>query len=168
MYRIHGHIIRVPRLIRFAFVGATCAVVQLACLSGLVTLGVEKQVANIIAIVLSTEINVFLSRQITWRDRHVAGLPAHTVWRALVTHHALLASTLVINEAVFALVSHRLPYLMAGVCGITAAAITNYVGSNRMIFRLAPAPPHHATPNARKEVYWTPRVTATRPHGHGD
>ncbi len=168
MYRIHGHIIRVPRLIRFGFVGATCAVVQLACLSGLVTLGVEKQVANIIAIMLSTEINVFLSRQITWRDRHVAGLPAHTVWRALVAHHALLASTLVINEAVFALVSYRLPYLVAGMCGIAAAAITNYVGSNRMIFRLAPTPQHHATPDTRKDVYWTPPVTTARSHGRGD
>jgi len=168
MYRIHDHIIRVPRLIRFAFVGAICAAVQLSCLSALVTLGLEKQVANIIAIVLSTEVNIFLSRQITWRDRHAPGAPVHTLWRALVTHHALLASTLVINEAVFALASHRLPYLIAGVCGIAAAAITNYVGSNRMIFRLAPAPPQYVTPDARTEVYWTPRATAARPHGHGD
>jgi len=168
MYRIHDYIIRIPRLIRFGFVGATCAVVQLACLSGLVTLGIEKQVANIVAIVFSTEINIFLSRQVTWRDRRVPGAPVHTLWRALVVHHALLASTLVINEAVFALVSHHLPYLIAGMCGIAAAAITNYVGSNRIIFRLAPAPPYYATPDARKEMFWTPRAPAARPHGHGD
>ena len=135
MHRIHHHIVGTPRIIRFGFVGATCAVVQLVCLFGFIRLGVEKQVANITAIIIATEANILLSRQITWLDRRVPGIPIHEDWHAVIAHHVLLGCTLVINEAVFALAGNRLPYLLAAVCGIAAAAVANYSGSNYMIFR---------------------------------
>jgi len=148
MHCIHHRIVRIPRVVRFSFVGATCAVVQLACLFGFVKLGMEKQVANITAIIISTEVNIFLSRQITWLDRRVPGIPIHEDWHAVIAHHVLLACTLVINEAVFALASHRLPYLIAAVCGIAAAAVTNYAGSNYMIFRAQTAAQPQSQPVA--------------------
>ncbi len=135
MHRIHHHIVRIPRIVRFGFVGVTCAVVQLVCLFGFIKLGMDKQVANITAIIIATEANILLSRQITWLDRRVPGIPIHQDWHAVIAHHVLLGCTLVINEAVFALTSSYQPYLLAAVCGIAAAAVANYTGSNYMIFR---------------------------------
>src|SRR4051794_8042585 len=60
---------RIPRPIRFGFVGGTCAVLQLGLLFGLVHLGLERHAANVLAFLLSTQVNFALSSIVTWRDR---------------------------------------------------------------------------------------------------
>ena len=125
---------RLPRPVRFAAVGATCAALQLLGLALLVRLGVEQHVANALAFLLSTQVNFALSAAVTWRNRLAAGgSPTAVAWR-LAGYNAMALGTLVVNQAVFALALPAVHYLAASALGILAGMLLNYTVSGRVIF----------------------------------
>jgi putative flippase GtrA len=125
------------RLVKFALVGGSCGLLQLAILHTLVTSGLEEHLANLIAFIISMEVNFTLSQLFTWRDRWSASLGAGTLLRRLLFFNAAAATTGVVNQGVFALLALFISYLPAAACGIAVAAFTNFALNDRLVFRTA-------------------------------
>ncbi len=129
---------RVPRLVRFALVGGTCAAFQQACLVSFVRGGVQPNVANLIAFLVAAQINFVLSDAITWRDRRESHVSFAATGRRLLRFNAMVCSTLIVNQVVFALVSPFTHYFVAGLLAILVTASLNYAVSRNLVFALAP------------------------------
>lgn len=126
---------RSPRPVRFAAVGGGCAVLQLLVLALLVRLGVERHGANVLAFLLSAQVNFGLSSAVTWRDRRGAAGRAAGLARRLLGFNALALGALAINQVVFALASPAAHYLIAGGLGIVTGTALTYTVSGYVIFR---------------------------------
>jgi len=125
------------RVVKFALVGGSCGLVQLAILHTLVTAGLEEHLSNLIAFIISMEVNFTLSQLFTWRDRWSASLGAGTLLRRLVFFNAAATTTGVVNQGVFALLNLFIEYLPAAAGGIAVAAFTNFALNDRLVFRRA-------------------------------
>jgi len=125
---------RIPRPLRFGFVGGTCAALQLGILFGLVHLGLEQHAANILAFLVSTQVNFALSSIVTWHDRRATAATRSTVATRLASYNAMALATLLVNQAVFSLAATVAHYLVASALGIVTAAVINYLVSGRVIF----------------------------------
>jgi putative flippase GtrA len=123
------------RPIRFGVVGAGSAAVQLGMLAALVQLGVRHELANILALATSTQVNFLLSAIVIWPDRPTSPRAMRTLLRRLASFNGMSITTILINEGVFALAIHAVPYLAAGLCGIAVAAPVNYLAGHYLIFR---------------------------------
>ena len=126
---------RIPRPLRFGFVGGTCAALQLGILFGLVHLGLEQHAANVLAFLLSTQGNFVLSSSITWHERRGQARGHGGSGGRLASYNAMALGTLLINQAVFAVAVHATHYLVASALGIVVAALLNYLVSGALIFR---------------------------------
>jgi putative flippase GtrA len=126
---------RIPRPLRFGFVGGTCAALQLGILFVLVHLGLEQHAANILAFLLSTQGNFVLSSSITWHERRGIAPTRSTAAARLASYNAMALGTLLVNQAVFTLAVHATHYLVASALGIVVAALLNYLVSGAVIFR---------------------------------
>jgi putative flippase GtrA len=126
---------RTPRLVRFGFVGGTCALIQLLFLDLLVQANVELHLANATGFILSTQLNFALSSLITWRDRLTPGDQPTTLARRLAGYNALALTSLAINQAVFSVAVTAMHYLAAATLGILAGMLLTYAVSGRVIFR---------------------------------
>ncbi len=133
--RLAGLSARTPRLIRFGAVGSTCAILQLLALGLLRQLGLELHVANVIAFILSTQVNFALSSAITWRDRRHPQGSRQGMARRLAGYNVLALGSLLINQAVFAVALPHVPYLVAGVGGILSGMLLTYAISGQLLFR---------------------------------
>ncbi len=125
------------RVVKFALVGGSCGLVQLAILHTLVTAGLEEHLSNLIAFIISMEVNFTLSQLFTWRDRWSASLGAGTLLRRLIFFNAAATTTGVVNQGVFALLNLFIEYLPAAAGGIAVAAFTNFALNDRLVFRRA-------------------------------
>lgn len=128
---------RTPRLVRFGFVGGTCALLQLLFLDLLVRANVELHLANATGFLLSTQLNFAFSSLITWRDRLSPRDYPLALARRLVCYNALALTSLVINQIVFTLAASAIHYLVAATVGILAGMLLTYTVSGRVIFRRA-------------------------------
>ena len=126
---------RIPRPLRFAAVGGTCAVLQLLILELLARLRVELHLANTLGFLLSTQVNFALNSAITWRDRLAGGQGAGTAGRRLAGYNALALGSLAINQAAFAVALHVAHYLAASALGILAGMLLTYAVSGLVLFR---------------------------------
>ena len=133
---------RVPRLVRFGAVGATCALFQLFFLGQLVHRGAELHLANTAAFIVSTQLNFVLSSLITWRDRFASRPSLAQLCKRLAGYNMLALASLAINQAIFALALPFTNYLVAAVLGILVGMILNYAMSGRVIFRRLGRAPH--------------------------
>jgi putative flippase GtrA len=124
------------RLVKFAMVGGSCAVVQLSILHGLVSAGVEEHLANLVAFIISMELNFALHQFVTWRDRWTPTLHPAKLLGRLLLFNASASSTGVINQGVFAIFNLFIWYLPAAAIGIGVAAFTNFLLNDRLIFRM--------------------------------
>ena len=124
------------RLVKFALVGGSCAVVQLSILHGLVSAGVEEHLANLVAFIISMELNFALHQFVTWRDRWTPTLHPAKLLGRLLLFNASASSTGVINQGVFAIFNLFIWYLPAAAIGIGVAAFTNFLLNDRLIFRM--------------------------------
>ena len=125
---------RAPRPLRFGAVGGSCATLQLLALALLVRLGAEPHGANVLAFLLSTQVNFALSSVITWRDRRVApGLAA--AGKRLAGYNALALGSLAINQLVFTLALPSASVLVASALGILAGMVLTYTVSGQVLFR---------------------------------
>jgi len=123
------------RSMRFVLVGLTCSGVQLGSLAALIHLGLSHDPANIVALIFSTQVNFLLSSLIIWPDRPVTAHRLQTITQRIIAFNGMSLATMLINEGVFAVVDHFVPYLIAGVCGIAIAAPINFIVGHYLIFR---------------------------------
>ncbi len=119
---------------RFLATGGVCAVVQLALLAVLLPYA-HAIGANVIAFLLSAQLNFAISQTFTWRDRDTGGSGRGTLARRWLTFHATIATTFVLNMTVFALAQLVIPHLPAAALGILAASAINFLINDRWTFR---------------------------------
>jgi len=125
------------RVIRFLTVGGVCGVIQLSILHTLVAgVGVEEHIANLIAFLISMELNFVLHQMFTWRDRLSPALRPRRILGRLAIFNVSATSTLIINQGTFALLILFIWYLPAAAIGICVAAIANFMLNDRVVFRL--------------------------------
>ena len=151
--RSHGWPWRTARLLarpaRFGAVGLTCSALQLGLLAAIIQLGISHDPANLLALGISTQCNFLLSSLIIWPDRPVTSDRIRTNLRRLIAFNGISVTTLLINEAVFAIADHSMPYILAGVLGIAVAAPVNYLVEHFLIFRKNEGTPRHESPAQR-------------------
>ncbi len=121
------------RPLRFAAVGGLCGLLQIALLVALIWLGVGALPANIVAYLLSAQLNFYLSDLFIWRDRRVRLTVEHLARRWL-GFHASIAGTFVLNQAVFVVVRRFMPDAAAAAAGISIAALVNFIIQDRLTF----------------------------------
>ncbi len=139
----HRPIIILPggaRLLRFACVGGTAALLQLAMLHILTANEWNPILADGIAFLLAAQVNFLLSSTFTWGDRTAPHGTDASVLRRWITFHGSITSTALLNLAVFTLAHPYMPTLLASACGIAAAACVNYITFDRVVFRTRPVP----------------------------
>jgi len=125
------------RVMRFLTVGGTCGIIQLSILHALVVWGIEEHISNLIAFVISMEINFAMNQLFTWRDRWTTSLSVRKVIGRLLLFNVSASLTAgVINQGTFALMNLFMWYLPAGAIGICVAALANFMLNDRLVFRL--------------------------------
>ncbi len=126
------------RIARFAAVGASCGVVQLSVLHLLVaSFGAEEHLANLVAFIISMELNFTFNQLFTWRDRWSSELTIDRfIARLLLFNVAASLTAGVMNQGVFALMNLFIWYLPAAAIGICVAAAANFLVNDRLVFRL--------------------------------
>ncbi len=154
----------VARPLRFACIGGITAVIQLSILELLITHGWKAIVANVIAFLLSAQVNFLLSSLFTWHDRRVkneAGRLKIIVIRWL-SFHGSIAGTALLNELVFIIASSIVPTLLASGLGIGAAALINFFVFNRFVFRRQPTSQTNVQNSGQDDVKRQAMVTTAR------
>lgn len=128
------------RVGRFAIVGAAAGALQLVLLFALEQTAMPHLVTNAIALAAAAQANFACSSVFTWRDRGSArglrGLASR--W---VRFHAGIATTALLNFAVYALLATELPPLVAAAGGIGVAAAANFLIADRLVFRASASTP---------------------------
>ena len=125
------------RIVRFLTVGGTCGIIQLSMLHALVVWGIEEHISNLIAFVISMEINFAMHQAFTWRDRWTSSLSVRKlVGRLLLFNVSASLTAGAINQGTFAIMNLFMWYLPAGAIGICVAAFANFMLNDRLIFRL--------------------------------
>lgn len=133
--------IRIPRVIRFASVGAICAGIQFGVLVLIVGglslegVGLAENIANVFAFFFSAQINFALSYNFTWSDRKDPNLKLQKITTQLISFNAMAGMTWVVNQSTFALANMLIDYRAAALIGIGVAAVINYQLSNMFIFK---------------------------------
>ncbi|HET7035135.1 MAG TPA: GtrA family protein [Thermomicrobiaceae bacterium] len=127
------------RPLRFGAVGLACSGVQLAVLVTLVELGLRHDVANLAALLVSTQASFLLSAAFIWPDRPLAARAAGRWLRRLLAFNLTSFATLLLNEVVYLLALPHAHYVVAAICGIAVAAPANYLIEHYLVFR-----PHRA------------------------
>jgi len=129
--RLHAN-----RVMRFLTVGGTCGIIQLSILHALVVSGMEEHISNLIAFVISMEINFAMNQLFTWRDRWTSALSIRkVVGRLLLFNLSASLTAGLINQGTFALMNLFMWYLPAGAIGICVAAFANFMLNDRLVFR---------------------------------
>jgi putative flippase GtrA len=126
------------RIFRFILVGGSCGMVQLAVLHGLVaSAGMGERVSNLIAFVISMELNFVFSQFFTWRDRWASGIQPHKFLARMAMFNVSATCTSgLVNQGVFNILNTFIWYLPAAALGICAAAVANFLLNDRLVFRL--------------------------------
>jgi putative flippase GtrA len=133
--RLHAIVFgRSSRPVRFAAVGAVCAVVQLGILGALSTQGVAAGLANAAGLAVSAQLKFGLSQVFTWHDRKPDGKLGRALAERWATFHGLIALTTALNFVIFLGVEPMLPLLVAGAVGIGGAAVFNYLLNHYVTF----------------------------------
>ncbi len=126
------------RVLRFAVVGGSCGIIQLAVLHMLAAgFSVPWLLANFIAFIISMELNFTLNQLFTWRDRLGSELtPLRLLARVLMFNASASTTGIPLNQGVAALMGLFMWYLPAAAIGIGVAATANFFLSDRLVFRL--------------------------------
>jgi putative flippase GtrA len=119
------------RPLRFLCVGALATVTQLGLLAGLTALGWSPALANGLGLLAATQVNFALSSVFTWRDRRRTRRTLPLRWARFM---GLVATTLLLNEAVFLAARVALPTLVAAGLGSGLMAVLNFTLGDRFVF----------------------------------
>jgi len=123
------------RAVSFGLVGGFVALVGFVILYVLVEyFGLNKNLAYFIQAVVSIELNFFLNRSVTWRDRRGAGPGSFLgMWARF---HLTRVVTVVLNQVLFgAFVYIGINYLVANGLCIVIVMIINFLVGDRFVFR---------------------------------
>ncbi|HEU5228192.1 MAG TPA: glycosyltransferase, partial [Ktedonobacteraceae bacterium] len=125
------------RPLRFACIGGMAGAIQVSMLELLTKQGWSAVVANIIAFLLSAQVNFLLNSLFTWHDRRVKSEASKLkiIFVRWLSFHGSIAGTALLNELVFIIASTVIPTLLASMLGIGAAALINFFVFNRLVFR---------------------------------
>lgn len=124
------------RELSFAAVGAGVMGVGYVVLLGLVAAGWSPHLAYLAQAVVAIELNFALNRQLTWRDRRVAG-SLRGQWTRF---HASRIVTMPANQVLFsALVVLGAPAWASNTVCIAITMVVNYVVAHRWVFARAAA-----------------------------
>jgi putative flippase GtrA len=126
---------RAARLLCFACTGGIAALVQLGILDALSDGHWTPFQAEAAALLLSTQVNFFLSYLFTWRNRRLRGWMPRMILGRWAAYQGTAAMAAILNISVFALGRTDLPTLEASALGTAIAAIINYVACDRLVFR---------------------------------
>lgn len=144
-FRLNPHA-RLPRLIRFASVGASGTIVNLVILTGLVRLAhLNVDVAYLIALESSIISNFVLNHWFTFRFVNQASGArtggSSAIFSKLLRYNLVSIGGVTISLAVFALTYHGigLNYIFADLLGIIAAMSWNYWLSTRLVWKIVDA-----------------------------
>lgn len=127
---------KIFRTVRFGFVGACCAIIQLSLLFALLKMfhvsgkGGESAV-NVLAFFLSAQLNFFLSQHITWADRRTT-----FKMRKILSWNAMILVGFVFNQLSFAFANTLVGTGLAGIFSIAVGSGVNYLTQATIIFRL--------------------------------
>jgi putative flippase GtrA len=126
------------RIARFVAVGGSCGVIQLSILHGLVAgAGMGARLANLIAFLISMELNFVLNQFFTWRDRWSSTIhPLKLLARMAMFNVSAASTSGVLNQGVSNILMIFIWYLPAAALGICAAASVNFLLNDRLVFRL--------------------------------
>ena len=119
------------RLLRFALVGGTAALLQLATLDALELAGLGPILSEVAAFLLAAQLNFGLSWVFTWADR-AAGQSFVRRWAAF---HGAISGTALLNFAIFTATQGVLPHPVAAALGIGGAALINFAVGDHLVFR---------------------------------
>lgn len=93
-----------------------------------------ENVANAISMELSILYNFFMSRAITWRDRHKER--GFKLFVQMLKFHATIGATILLRLALFPLLQWcGIFYLLNAATGIAIAAVFNFVAYDTLVFR---------------------------------
>jgi putative flippase GtrA len=127
------------RPLRFAVVGVACGLLQLVLLVVIEALGTGALAANVLAYLLSAQLNFLLSDRFIWGDRREAGTARGGLAGRWVGFHLSIAGTFLLNQLVFIVARAFLPDVLASAAGIGVSALANFVIQDRLTFRRRPA-----------------------------
>jgi putative flippase GtrA len=121
------------RIARFVFVGLVSAGVQLGLLEAFTDfLGWPTLVANIIAFIIATNMNLALNSAITWRDRPLDGMRG--VVRRWLRFWGSISGTAIINQTIFIVALRWLPDVAAAALASTVVSIANFLLGHFFVF----------------------------------
>jgi putative flippase GtrA len=128
----HSELSLVARIARFVAVGGTCYFIQLGFLHSLESL-MALYIADVLAFMISAQVNFALSLLFTWADRIGA---ERLSMRWLKFNLNALLSVTVVNAAIFwVLVSVGLPFWGAMLLANTATACCTFVVNHILVFK---------------------------------
>lgn len=127
------------RFVRFCLVGASGALVNMSILWWLRSHGISLLTAGVTATAAATTWNFFLNDAVTWRQHRSRsmGVKAARYLRYCVV---TAAASLMQIALLLLLTAAGLPYLIANLCGIGAAAVWNYRTNGRWTWKAAEPP----------------------------
>ncbi len=130
---------RVARPLRFALTGGSAALVQLGILDALTDNRWPPVPADVVALILSTQVNFALSYLYTWRDRRPhAGMPCGVLGR-WAAYQGSAAGAALLNTGVFIVARADLHMLVASALGTAVAAVVNFIAGDHLVFRASGA-----------------------------
>lgn len=129
--------VTVARVARFIAIGLISAGVQLGLLEAFTDLlGWPTLLANVIAFIIATNINLLLNSLITWHDRPLAGL--RSMLRRWLRFWGSISGTAVVNQIIFVVALRWLPDLVAAAVASTVVSIANFVLGHFFVFTTTP------------------------------
>ena len=124
------------RFLMFSLVGASGVLVHLFALRGsMLGLGLDFNVAQMLATLVAMTTNFALNNQLTYRDRRLTGL---AMLRGLLTFYAVCSVGVLANVGVANLIYENEPvWWLAGTAGAAMGAVWNYAASSVLTWRKA-------------------------------
>ena len=124
----------VARALRFALVGGVCGLLQLLLFVLLEQMNTHAAGANVVAYLLSAQVNFLLSDLFIWGDRRT-NRDRGTIGLRWLSFHLSIGGTFVLDQAVFLAARVTLPDVLASAAGIGVAALVNFAIQDRFTFQ---------------------------------
>ncbi len=122
---------RWARPLRFAGMGILAMGAQLLALTFLSYLGWHDLAANILAVLVGTQISFLLHATVTWHDHHTTGHSSVLAW---LRFNGVVLTTMALNQIIFLFAERWLAIDLASAIGSGVVAVLNYGISNWWVF----------------------------------
>lgn len=134
------------RLLRFATTGGAAALVQLVILDTLVERHWAPLPADIVAVVLSTQVNFVLSYIFTWGDRRPLHSSRSLVLTRWARYQGSVAGTAALSLIIFTILHPHIGPTGASAVGALLGGVINFVAGDHLVFRRPTVAPQSVIP----------------------